>query len=68
MCLTEGIFLLQMKDGPDSPKRKSKSAALTLQWKRKLELQRSMESLTAPTNELGLRKLADSPVLSIADL
>eukprot|EP00112_Aurelia_sp_Birch-Aquarium-sp1_P015154 Seg3333.1 transcript_id=Seg3333.1/GoldUCD/mRNA.D3Y31 product=Vinculin protein_id=Seg3333.1/GoldUCD/D3Y31 len=59
---------VKMKDDPNSPKRKSKSAALTLQWRRKLELQRSMESLTAPTNELGLRKLADSPVLSIADL
>eukprot|EP00794_Sanderia_malayensis_P005196 gene5196-5851_t len=59
------------KDGDDSTSNKtfqSKSAALTLQWKRKRDWQRAMEAYNAPTNDLGLKISANSPVLSIADL
>ncbi len=45
-----------------------KSTALTLQWKRKHDLQRTLESFNAPTNDLGLKISSNSPALSIADL
>lgn len=54
-------------DSEDGQPR-SKSAALAIKWKKKLDLRRSLESLTAPTNELGLKIIKDNSILSITDL
>ena len=43
---------------------RSSSAALAIKWKKKLDLRRSMESITAPTNELGLKIIKDDAALS----
>ena len=61
-------FQMRQEPGTDEGEPLSKSAALTMQWKKKLDLRRSMESLTAPTNDLGLKIVSISPPLALTDL
>ncbi|XP_065071722.1 uncharacterized protein LOC135696297 isoform X1 [Rhopilema esculentum] len=59
---------MRQDPGTDEGAPLSKSATLTMQWKKKLDLRRSMESLTAPTNDLGLKIVSVSPPLALTDL
>ena len=54
-------------EGKDGAPR-SKAAALAIKWKKKLDFRRSMESITAPTNELGLKIIRDDSSWSLTDL
>jgi len=54
-------------EGKDGAAR-GKTAALAIRWKKKLDFRRSMESITAPTNELGLKIIRDDSSWSLTDL
>ena len=47
---------------------RSRTAALAVKWKKKLDFRRSMESMTAPTNELGLKIIREDSPWSMTDL
>ena len=59
-----------MKSGSETENRepRGRTAALAVKWKKKLDFRRSMESLTAPRNELGLKIIRDGSPWSMTDL